>query len=42
MNMNGMTIPFPKEFTSPPACRVSTGRGRDGKYVRRRPLTVRH
>jgi hypothetical protein len=37
-----MTTPFPKEFTSPPAWRVRTARGRGGKYVRRRPLTVRH
>jgi hypothetical protein len=43
MNRNGMTTPFPKELTSPPACRVVTERGMGGKYVRRRPpLTVRH
>jgi hypothetical protein len=42
MKRNGMTKPFPYEFTSPPACRVSTERGSGGKYVERRPRTVGH
>jgi hypothetical protein len=40
--MNGITIPFPNEFTSPPAWRVNTDRGSGGKYVRRSPRTVGH
>jgi hypothetical protein len=42
MNMNGRTIPFPNEFTSPPTWSVATERGSGGKYVRRRPRTVGH
>ena len=32
--MNGMTIPLPNAFTSPPTWSVSTERGSGGKYVR--------
>jgi hypothetical protein len=40
MKRNGSTTPFPNEFASPPAWRIETARGRGGKYVRRRLLTV--
>jgi hypothetical protein len=34
--------PFPKALINPPIWSVVTDRGSSGKYVRRRPGTVRH
>jgi hypothetical protein len=42
MKRNGITKPFPYEFTSPPACSVRTERGSGGKYVETSPRTVGH